>query len=149
MKRNYLWFVCFAVLAGAAVAFGADTKTADAGFLAGLNLQAILNGAIAGAVATFFGWFKNVDAKTGEREPFDLKCGSITVGIGAIIGAYCGWANKDLSAVATYIDTAPWVVAVELVLKGVLRNTPICLRSVVGYIKGGVTNPTPKDPAKP
>ena len=152
MKKNYGLLVFVSVLFCAAVAFAADPKApAETGFsLASINMSAILNGAVAGLVAALLGWLKNVDPKTGQREAWDMKSGAITIGLGAIIGAYAGWQNKELSVVATYLETAPWVLTVELVLKSVLRNTPVALRPVIGYLKNAVnTNPTPQAPVKP
>jgi len=143
--RTY-WFVVLAVFAGATVVFAGDPAT-SASIAASLP-KALLSGAIAGAIAATLGLLKAKN-DDGTHEDFDFASFGITIVIGAIVGVIAKWQNKDLSDVATYLDTAPVALAADVIFKAFHRNVPAVIGKVGGIIKSGIgsaggggTNPT-------
>lgn len=148
-----LVLVGFLLLAGPAFALAQQPAPAAAGAAAGVNLpmggniwKGILNGAVAGAVAVFYGFAKNRDAKTGVMESFDIKYAFPTIIVGALVGVVAALLKMTPDDLATSLSTSPVygaiVFAVEALLKAVFRHSVPWVRDALDAIKGNKANPT-------
>lgn len=112
--------------------------------------KGVLNGFVAGAVAVFYGYAKNRDAKTGEMEGFDIKYAVPTIAVGGLIGVISVLLKMSPQDLATALATSPVygaiVFAAEAVLKAVFRHSVPWIRDAVATLKGAPANPTPPAP---
>jgi hypothetical protein len=135
-------------------ACGAPDQAAPA---AGLNdgslWKGILNGLLAGAMASVAGWLKNRNTATGEQQRFDIKYLIPTVIVGALVGAVAAWFKKAPSDFVTSIEASPLFTAItlgaEYLFKIVWRHGVLHLRDMLSDLKAGAANPTPPGAPKP
>lgn len=153
-----LVLVGFLLLAGPAFALAQQPAPAAGAAAPAINLpmggslwKGILNGAVAGAVAVFYGFAKNRDPKTGEMEGFDIKYAFPTLIVGALVGVVAALLKMTPEDLATSLATSPVygaiVFAAEALLKALFRHSVPWIRDAINAIKGAPANPTVPPPA--
>lgn len=142
MMGTYAFAVQVAAPASAAPATGSLSD--------GSIWKGLLNGLLAGVIASVAGWLKNKDARTGAHESFDIKFVIPTAMIGAAVGVIASLMKKSPGDFVTSIENSPLYAAitlgVEYVMKIVWRHSVFHLKDVLGDIKTGAGNPTPPAP---
>jgi hypothetical protein len=158
MRRETLpWLLAALLVFAAPAALWAAALSPDQAPAAGLNdgslWKGILNGLLAGAMASVAGWLKNRNTTTGEQQRFEIKYLVPTVIVGAIVGACAAWAKKAPSDFVTSLEASPLFTAItlgaEYVLKIVWRHGVLQLRDMLADFKAGAGNPTPPGAPKP
>lgn len=145
------------VLSGTAFAFQGAVTPGAANIVVPVGeapwWKGVLNGFVAGAVAVFYGYAKNRDAKTGEMESFDIKYAVPTIAVGGLIGVISVLLKMSPQDLATSLATSPIygaiVFAAEAILKAVFRHSVPWIRDAIGALKGAPANPTPPAPPTP
>lgn len=116
----------------------------------GSLLKGLLNGALAGLLASFMGWIKNRNSQTGELERFQVKYLVPTVLAGLLAGAIGAWLKMSPADLVTALEASPFytfvVFGIEAVIKAIYRNTVPFARDLLSDIKSGAGNPTPPPP---
>jgi len=145
--KKFAVVTLFALFCASGIAIAQDAPAAPASGNVPSLVKGILNGLLAGILAAVMGWLKNRDAKTGDQEHFEVKHAIPTLLVGAVVGAWAGWQNKDLSTFTAWIQTTPFVVVAEIVWKVVWRQSTPVIREALATIKTGAGNPpTPPSP---
>lgn len=155
-KSTFLWTAMLFVMFGSvAFALSQDPTPAAAATVGDTSgnvpsvVKGILNGLLAGVVAAGMGWLKNRDAKTGSQEGFEVKHAVPTLIVGAVVGAWAGWQNKDLSTFTAWVQTTPFVIVAEMIWKIIWRQSTPVVREALATIKSGASNPPTPPPPTP
>ena len=104
---------------------------ADALGLKGL-IKGLLVGAIVGLAVSFLGYMKD----TAPDKKWDFKQAAPTLIWGAIVGAFMGLTQKDISSIDGFKDNAATVIIAELIGKAGFRNGAPVIGNVVSTLLG-------------
>jgi len=155
--RALPWVLVAALVLLSPPALWAAALSAPEGAAGGLSdgsvWKGLLNGLLAGAMASVAGWLKNRNTATGDQQKFDIKYLIPTVIVGAIVGAVAALFKKAPSDFVTSIEMSPLYAAItlgaEYLFKIVWRHGVLQLRDMLADLKSGAKNPTPPAPPGP
>ena len=104
--------------------------------------QTILMGVLNGAAIGLLGYLAT-KKDAGDRVSFDFAKFGATIVVGALVGGFASWRNKDLSDIVNWADSSGYIVIAQMVLKAVWRNSPVVIQDAVNSLKKGKTNGNP------
>jgi len=87
--------------------------------LFGIDVVAVLIGALSGAAIAIGGYLKTVDG--GALEPFDLQKFVITLVIGLAAGGYAAWTGTGYDVGLTFLVAGGYTILIDTWLKVAYR----------------------------
>ena len=115
--------------------------------------QGLLQGVWGGILASFAGYAKNRDTRSGSHQEFGIQYLVQTCIFGAILGLIAGIFKVNPSDFATSAVASPvfagLTMVFEMVMKAIWRNAIVKTRELIEDFKAGSGNPTPPVPPTP
>lgn len=136
-----------------AAAMALDGASVAGGVTGGTWWQGLLQGIWGGILASFAGYAKNRDTRSGSHQEFGIQYLVQTCIFGAILGLVAGIFKINPSDFGTSAVASPIFAGLtmifEVAVKAVWRNAVVKTRELMEDFKAGSANPTPPAPPTP